>query len=176
MRFDKADSFLMHVFLENCWPICNQQVLIWLHGSKDLNPFWFKIWKTDLFQFLESEDYMLQQNDDLMNTFLNNVEGCEGWFLSLGYWVGQSDEKKTPLRGRDRLRSDPSVLPVFQISVSWCSWDSHGTSPNLWIQKKLVKFWKSTQDTWLCFAKFLREFLGYSPLDLLGDLGDVILS
>ena len=70
----------------------------------------------------------------------------------------------------------PSVLPVFQISVSGCSWDSHGTRPNLWVQKKLVKFWQGSQDTWLCFAKFLREFLGYSPLDLLGDLGDVILS
>ena len=38
---------------------------------------------------------------------------CEGWFLSLGYWVGQSDEKNTPLRGRDRLRSDPQWSPGF---------------------------------------------------------------
>ena len=68
------------------------------------------------------------------------------------------------------------VLPVFEISVSGFSWDSHGTSPNLWVQKKLVKFWQGTQDTWLCFAKYLREFLGYSSLDLLGDLGDVMLS
>ena len=70
----------------------------------------------------------------------------------------------------------PSVLPVFQNSVSGYSWDNHGTSPNLWVQKKLVKFWQGTQDTWLCFSKFLREFLGYSPLDLLGDLRDVIVS
>ena len=70
----------------------------------------------------------------------------------------------------------PSGLPVFPVSVSGCSWNSHGTSPNLWVQKKLVKFRQCTQDTWLCFAKFLREFLGYSPLDLLGDLGNVILS
>ena len=38
---------------------------------------------------------------------------CEGWFLSLGYWVGQSDEKNTPLRGRDRPRSDPQWSPGF---------------------------------------------------------------
>ena len=34
----------------------------------------------------------------------------------------------------------PSGLPVFQISVSGCSWNSHGTSPNLWGQRKLVQF------------------------------------
>ena len=66
-------------------------------------------------------------------------------------------------------------FPVFQISLSGRSWNSYGTSPNLWVQKKLVKFRQGTQDTWLCLAKFLREFLGYSPLSLLGDLGDVIL-
>ena len=70
----------------------------------------------------------------------------------------------------------PSGLPVFWIIVPGCSRNSYGTSPNLWAQKKLVKFWRGTHDTWLCFAKFLREFLGYSPFDLLRDLGDVILS
>ena len=70
----------------------------------------------------------------------------------------------------------PSGLPVFWIIVPGCSRNSYGTSPNLWVQKKLVKFWQATQDPWLCFAKFLREFLGYSPFDLLRDLGDVILS
>ena len=69
-----------------------------------------------------------------------------------------------------------SDLPVLWIIVPGCSRNSYGTSPNLWVQKKLVKFWQGTQDTWLCFAKFLREFLSYSPFDLLRDLGDVILS
>ena len=108
---------------------------------------------------------------------------CEGnfrspyasWILSLGYWVGQSDEENTPLRDRDHLRSDPMSSPVFWISVSGRSLNSYGTSPNLWVQKELVKFRQGTQDTWLRFAKFLREFLGYPPLNLLGDLGDVIL-
>ena len=70
----------------------------------------------------------------------------------------------------------PSGLPVFWIIVPWCSRNSYGTSPNLWVQKKLVKFWQGTQHTWLCFAEFLREFLSYSPFDLLRDLGDVTLS
>ena len=69
----------------------------------------------------------------------------------------------------------PMSFPVFWINVSGCSLNSYGTSPNLWVQKKLIKFRQSTQDTWLRFAKFLSEFLGYPPLDLLGDLGDVIL-
>ena len=46
---------------------------------------------------------------------------CEGsfrspdarWFLSLGYWVDQSSEEKTPLRDRDRLRSDPHEFLGF---------------------------------------------------------------
>ena len=69
----------------------------------------------------------------------------------------------------------PMSFPVFRISVSGRSLNSYGRSPNLWVQKKLVKFRQGTQDTWLRFAKFLREFLGYLPLFLLGDLGDVIL-
>ena len=68
----------------------------------------------------------------------------------------------------------PMSFPVFWISISGRSLNSYGTSPNLWVQKELVKFRQGTQDTWLCFAKFLREFFGYSPLNLLGDLGDVI--
>ena len=70
----------------------------------------------------------------------------------------------------------PSGLPVFWVIVPGCSWNGYGTSPNLWVQKKLVKFWQGTQDTWLCFAKFLREFLSHSHFDLLRDLRDVILS
>ena len=74
--------------------------------------------------------------------------------------------------------------PHFGVEIVWGTIPSgprfselfYGKSPNLWVQKKLVKFWQRTQDTWLCFAKFLREFLSYFPFDLLGDLGDVILS
>ena len=70
----------------------------------------------------------------------------------------------------------PSGFPVFWSIVPGSSRNGHGTNPNLWLQKKLVKLWQSTQDTWLRFAKFFREFLSYSALDLLRDLGDVILS
>ena len=69
----------------------------------------------------------------------------------------------------------PMSFPVFWINVSGRSLNSYGTSPNLWVQKELVKFRQGTQDTWLRFAKFLREFLGYPHFNLLGDLGDVIL-
>ena len=50
----------------------------------------------------------------------------------------------------------PNGLPVFWIIVPGCSRNSYGTSSNFWVQKKLVKFWQGTQDTWLCFAEFLR--------------------
>ena len=69
----------------------------------------------------------------------------------------------------------PMSFPVFWISVSGRSLNSYGTSPNLWVKKELDKFRQCTQDTWLRFAKFLKEFLGYPPFNLLGDLGDVIL-
>ena len=44
---------------------------------------------------------------------------CEGGFLSMGFQIGQSDEKNTPLRGRDRLRDDPQWSPCF---LNYCSW------------------------------------------------------
>ena len=69
----------------------------------------------------------------------------------------------------------PMSFPVFWISVSGRSMNSYGTSPNLWVQKELVKFRQGTQDTWLRFANFFTEFLGYPPFNLLGDLGEVIL-
>ena len=70
----------------------------------------------------------------------------------------------------------PKGFPVSWIAVPGWSRNGFGTSPNLWVQKKLVKLWQGTQDTWLRFAKFFREFFSYSPFDLLGDLGDEILS
>ena len=72
-------------------------------------------------------------------------------------------------------RTIPSDLPVFWITVPGCSRDGYGTSPNLWVQKKLVKFWQGTQVTWIFFAKLFWE-LNYSVFDILRDLGDVILS
>ena len=70
----------------------------------------------------------------------------------------------------------PSGFPVVWIIAPGSSRNGYGTSPNLWVQKKLVKFRQGTQDTWLRFAKLFREFLSYSAFDLLRDLGDVISS
>ena len=85
--------------------------------------------------------------------------------------------RKVPHFGAGIVRGTiPSGLPVFWILVPGCSRDGYGTSPNLWVQKKLVKFWQGTQDTWLFFAKFFWELLSYSVFDILRDLGDVILS
>ena len=69
----------------------------------------------------------------------------------------------------------PSDLPVFWIIVPGCSRNGNGTSPNLWVQKELIKLWQGTQDTWLRFAIFFWDFLSFSAFDLLRDLGDVIL-
>ena len=69
-----------------------------------------------------------------------------------------------------------SGFPIFWIIVPGCSRNGYGTSPNLWVQKKLAKLWQGTQDTWLCSAKFFWEFLSYSAFNLLRNLGDVILS
>ena len=69
----------------------------------------------------------------------------------------------------------PRCSSVFPIIVPRCSRNGYGTSPNLWVQKKLVQLWQGTQDTWLCSIKIFWQFLGYSALDLLGNLGVVIL-
>ena len=70
----------------------------------------------------------------------------------------------------------PSGFLVFWIIVPGCSRNGYGTSPNLWVQKKLVEPWQGTQDTCICSAKFFWEFLSYCAFDLLKNLGDVILS
>ena len=70
----------------------------------------------------------------------------------------------------------PSAFRVFWIIVPGCSRNGYGTSPNLWVQKKLVKLWQGTQDAWLCSAKFFWEFFSYSAFNILRNLGDVILS
>ena len=54
------------------------------------------------------------------NSNYSNLKGdCEGGFLSLGFQVGQSVDKNTPLRGRDRLRDDPQWSAGF---LNYCSW------------------------------------------------------
>ena len=70
----------------------------------------------------------------------------------------------------------PSGFPVFWVAVPGCSRKGYGTSPNLWVEKKLVKFWQSTQDTRLCPTEFFWEFFSFSPFDLFRNLGDVFLS
>ena len=69
-----------------------------------------------------------------------------------------------------------SGFPVFWIDVPGCFRNGYGTSPSLWVQKKLVNLWQATQDTWLCSAEFFWEFLSYSAFNLLRNLGIVILS
>ena len=70
----------------------------------------------------------------------------------------------------------PSCFPVFWIAVPGYSRNGYGTSLNLWVQKKFVKFRQSTQDTRPCPTEFFWKFLSYPPFDLFGDLGEVMLS
>ena len=111
-----------------------------------------------------------------------NIYTCEGSFWSPNAMVAASgllswpkSWEKKPHFGMGIIRGAiPMSFTVFWITVSGRSLNSYGTSPNLRVQKELVKFRQGTQDTWLRFAKFLREFLCYPPFNLLGDLGDVI--
>ena len=57
----------------------------------------------------------------------------------------------------------PSGFPVFQVVVPGCSGNSYGTSPNLWVQKKLVKLEQSTQNTCLRPTEFFESFLVTLP-------------
>ena len=54
-------------------------------------------------------------------------------------------------------------FPVFWISVAGFSLNSYGTSPNLRVQKELVKFRQCTQDTWLLLLNSLEIFLVTLP-------------
>ena len=101
---------------------------------------------------------------------------CEDILLPLGCLGGQSDWKSTPLRDRDLLRKNPSGFPVFWVAVPRCTRNGYGTSPNLWVQKKFVKFGQSTQHERLRLTEFFWEFLSYSPFDLFRNRGDVVLS
>ena len=69
--------------------------------------------------------------------FSNHI--CEGsfrspyasWFLSLGYWVGQSGEENIPLRDRDRLRSDRHEFPGFLNQRFWTFLEQLRNKPEL---------------------------------------------
>ena len=56
-----------------------------------------------------------------------------------------------------------SGLPVFQISVSGCSWNSHGTSPNLWVQKNSSSFDKAPKIRDSVLLNSLESFLVTLP-------------
>ena len=70
----------------------------------------------------------------------------------------------------------PSGFPVFWVAVPGCSRNGYGTSPNLSVQKKFIKFKQSTQNTWLRPAEFFWKFISYSRFDFLRNLGDILLS
>ena len=52
--------------------------------------------------------------------------------------------------------------------------NGYGASPNLRVQKKFVKFRKSTQNTWFRPVKFLGQFHSDPPFDFCRNLGDVL--
>ena len=57
----------------------------------------------------------------------------------------------------------PTGFPVPWVAVPGCSRNDYGTSPNLWVQKKFVKFRQRTQNTWLRTAEFFWKFLVTLP-------------
>ena len=65
---------------------------------------------------------------------------------------------------------------VFKIVAPGSSGGNYGTSPNLRVQEKLVKFWQGSQNTWFRSAKFFWEFFSNSTFNLFRDLRDVVLS
>ena len=106
----------------------------------------------------------------------NKLDDCEVGFCLWADKMTRVGRKVPHFRAGIVWGTITSDLPVFWIIVPGCSRNGYETSPKLWVQKKLVKFWQGTQDTWLRFSKFFWEFLSCSAFDLLKDLGDVILS
>ena len=88
----------------------------------------------------------------------------------------RSGKQITPLRDRDRLRNDPQWVPCFWAVVPGCSGSSYGASPNLWVQKKFIKFRQSARNAWLRLAEFFGNSFSDSPFNFFRILGDVLLS
>ena len=114
--------------------------------------------------------------DRALNLHLNVLALCEDTLLPLSCLVTRTMRRESQFGKGIVWGTILSGFPVFWVAVPGCSRNGYGTSPNLWVQKKLVKFWQSTLDTRLCPTEFFWEFFSYSLLDLFRNLGDVVLS
>ena len=94
---------------------------------------------------------------------------CESLRLA-EWWV---ENTASVLRSPSERSS--SGCPVFWVIVPGCSPNSCGTSPNLWVQKKLIKLKQSTQHTWLRPADYLWKFFSDSLFNVFTNPGDVLL-
>ena len=62
-----------------------------------------------------------------------------------------------------------------RFSGSLCSRSSYGTSPNMWVLKKLINFKQTTQHAWPCPVEYFWKIFTVPPFNLFRNLGDVLL-
>ena len=86
------------------------------------------------------------------------------------WWEEHTTLGQGSFRERSSVGSRFSESLFLHVPVT-----ANGTIPNLWFQKKFVKYWQSTQNTRLRPTDFFRELYSYSPFDVFWNLGDVLL-
>ena len=156
--------------LTRCWRL--YFLLQVLFTSKDQGVKWSKITRVRVVT-----DFISGRNSDrtFQNKYPKLLSICEDSLPPLGYLGYQRKRRISHFGTRIVQGTIPSGLPVFWVAVPRCSRNGYGTSPNSWVQKKIVKLWQGTQDERLCPTKFLREFLSHSLFDFFRNLGNILL-
>ena len=68
----------------------------------------------------------------------------------------RSGKRRHLLQDEDRSRNDPRLVPGFLHSCPGCSRNSSGLYPDMRIQKNIVQFRQSTQNSAPCPTELLR--------------------
>ena len=125
-------------------------------GPWGMNVRWFSNKKTSCNQTQENSFFFRKNRQLLILKIL--------WEVSSGSESVKLLVRELNFGIKIRCGTIPSGFPVFCVIVPVCSRNSYGASTNLRVQKKFVKFRQSTQNPWLCPAKFLRQFFWWPSL------------
>ena len=127
---------------------------------------------------LHTEEYLAWFVSRKIITRLEEVPGHffakNTWKL---WWVSSCSESFRLLEWQAENTAAGQGSPKFSESLFPDVFrNSYGTNPNLWAQKKFIKFRHSTRNTWIRLPEFFGKFISDSPFNLFRNLRDVLLS
>ena len=82
------------------------------------------------------------------------------WPESIKLLIRQAENS---ISGQESFKERSLVGSRFSVLSFWLFSDQLRKSPNLWVQKKIIKFRQSTQNAWLRPAKFLWKLFSDLP-------------